>query len=71
MSMKAKANVSESMNRQESGEGTEDAVVMVLFPKSTWDTVVMVSEKMGIGHGEVLSMAVENLVAEMERKDGY
>lgn len=71
MSMKAMASASKSRNRQESEYGTENEVVMVLFPKSTWDTVLMVSEKMGIGHGEVLSIAVENLVAEMEKKDGY
>ena len=36
----------------------EDALVMILFPKQTWDIIEDVAERMGLTSSEVLAAAV-------------
>jgi hypothetical protein len=46
----------------------DDGVVMVLFPRQTWDRIQEIALKSGKRSAEILSMAIEMLSDNMEEK---
>lgn len=67
MSMKAKKAVVSKRSAQASGDPEhqidplEDELVMVLFPKKTWDLVLEMASNSGLTPAEILSMAIEDM----------
>ena len=41
--------------------GPEDQLIMVLFPKSTWDEVLRLAADLNVGHQEALGAALKLL----------
>lgn len=63
--------VPDPVDRQAHALGVEDTLVMVIFPKATWDEVVKLAGEMNVAPAEAMGAALLLLRARVDEEAGH